>query len=347
VKKAKKRTTIRDVARLAQVAPVTVSRVVNNSGYISHETRIRVEEAIEQLNYIPNRLAQSLRYQKTHMVALIVSDITNPFWTTVARGVEDACSQHNLSVIICNTDEQQEKLDNYINLLLQRQIDGLFIVPTEGYNSLMLKNLVASRVPCILLDRILPDCQNLSVVRSDSITGSYLLTRHLLDLGHRRIMMLSGGKDVSTGTERAEGYRRALQEAGVPLDDHLIDFGRFTRDSGYEMTIKMLHQVHPRPTAIITANNFIAFGALAALDAHHIRIPEDISLATFDDLPTPINPRPFLTSVAQDPYRMGQEAVQRITALLEDGEDVQPQDVVLPVGLIVRSSTAPPRDDPA
>jgi LacI family transcriptional regulator len=344
--KAKRRTTIRDVARLAQVAPVTVSRVVNNSGYISHETRTRVEAAIQQLNYIPNRLAQSLRYQKTHMVALIVSDITNPFWTTLARGVEDACSKHNLSVIVCNTDEQQEKLDNYINLLLQRQIDGLLIVPTEGYNSLMLENLVASRVPCIMLDRILPDRQNLSVVRSDSVMGCYLLTRHLLELGHRRIVMLSGGKDVSTGTERAEGYRRALTEAGIPLTGHLIYFGKFTQQSGYQMTMKMLHHVHPLPTAVITANNFIAFGALTALDEQHIRIPQDISLATFDDLPTQINPRPFLTSVAQDPYRMGQEAVQRLTALLEDGDDLQPQDVVLPVKLIIRASTAPPREDP-
>lgn len=342
----KKRANIRDVARLARVAPITVSRVVNNSGHISPETRHRVEAAIQELNYIPNTLSQSLRYQKTNMVALIVTDITNPFWTTMVRGVEDACSQHNLSVIVCNTDEKQEKLDNYINVLLQRQIDGLIIVPTEGYEGQMLENLVASRVPSIMLDRTPPHSgHEFTVVRSDSLTGSTLLTRHLLELGHRRIMMLSGSQHVSTGTERAEGFRQAFREAGIPLPDELIRFGQFTRQSGYEMTVEMLRHVHPRPTAIVAANNFIAFGAQAALEEHQLRIPQDISLATFDDLPVQINPRPFLTSIVQNPYHMGQIAVQRLTALLDATHEVKAEDIVLPVELIVRASTAPPPAD--
>ena len=341
-KKAKKRANIRDVARLARVAPITVSRVVNNSGAISSETRLRVEAAIQELNYIPNTLSQSLRYQKTNMIALIVTDITNPFWTTMVRGVEDACSEHNLSVIVCNTDEKQAKLDNYIHLLLQRQIDGLIIVPTGGYDGQMLDNLATSRVPSILLDRILPNRRDLTVVRSDSITGSYLLTKHLFKLGHRRIMMLSGSEDVSTGVERAEGYRRAIRDMGLPLQEGLIRFGKFTQQSGYEMTVDMLKRIKPRPTAIVTANNFIAFGAQRALEEYRLRIPNDISLATFDDLPVQINPKPFLTSIVQNPYRMGQEAVQRLTALLEDGEDVDSEDIILPVELIIRESTAPP-----
>lgn len=342
-RRSKKRTTIRDVARLAHVAPITVSRVVNNSGYISPDTRLRVEAAIRELNYIPNTLAQSLRFQKTNTVALIVTDITNPFWTTVARGVEDACSEANINVILCNTDEKQEKLDNYINLLLQRQTDGLILVPTEGYNGPMLDNLAASHVPCVLLDRRMPGRDDFTVVRSDSVSGAYLLTRYLLGLGHRRIMMLSGSQEVSTGLERAEGYRRALIEAGLPVDDGLIWFGKFTQQSGYDMTARMIECVKPLPTAVVTANNFIAFGAQRALDDHHVRIPEEISLATFDDLPAPINPRPFLTTAVQNPYRMGQEAAHRLTLLLEEGAGVLPRDVVLPVELIVRASTAPPR----
>ena len=338
----KKRANIRDVARLAQVAPITVSRVVNNSGRISPETRLRVEAAIRQLNYIPNTLSQSLRYQKTNMIALIVTDITNPFWTTMVRGVEDACSEHNLSVIVCNTDEKQPKLDNYIHLLLQRQIDGLIIVPTEGYDGQMLENIITSRVPCILLDRILPNRPGLTVVRSDSITGGYLLTKHLFDLGHRQIMMLSGSRDVSTAVERAEGYRRAVGDMGLPLSEDLIHFGKFTQQSGYEMTLAMLQNVHPRPTAVVTANNFIAFGAQTALEEQGLRIPQDISLATFDDLPLQINPKPFLTSIVQNPYHMGQEAVQRLTGLLEDGDEPHAEDIILPVELIIRGSTAKP-----
>lgn len=338
----KKRTTIRDVARRAQVAPITVSRVVNNSGYISPETRQRVEAAIQELNYIPNALAQSLRYQKTNMVALIVTDITNPFWTTVARGVEDTCSSHNVNVIVCNTDERQEKLENYINLLLQRQIDGLIVAPTEGYTGAMIENLYASHVPTIMLDRVLPHWRKHTVVRGDSVTGGYLLTKHLLDLGHRRIMMLSGSDNVSTALERAAGYRRALAEYGITPDPDLIRFGNFTQQSGYDLALRMLDEARPLPTALVTANNFIAFGAQTALDERGVRIPDDISLATFDDLPPQINPRPFLTTVVQNPYQLGQEAARRLIALLHEG-DAPAEDVILPVNLIVRASTAPPR----
>lgn len=338
----KKRATIRDVARRAQVAPITVSRVVNNAGYISEETRQRVEAAIQELNYIPNTLAQSLRYQKTNMVALIVTDISNPFWTTVARGVEDACSAHDVNVIVCNTDEEQRKLDNYINLMIQRQVDGLLVVPTEGYSGTMLENLFASNIPTIMLDRTLPGWSHLSTVRSDSIRGSYLLTKHLLELGHRRIMMISGSANVSTGSERAEGYRMALREYGVEPDHELLRFGKFSQQSGYDITVDMIKHMQPRPTAILTANNFIAIGALIALDEYQIKIPDQISLATYDDLPANLNPRPFLTTVLQNPYQMGQEAAQRLITLLRDG-DAPVEDVILPVSLIVRSSTAPVR----
>ncbi|MBE2270594.1 MAG: LacI family DNA-binding transcriptional regulator [Anaerolinea sp.] len=339
---SKKRTTIRDVARRAQVAPITVSRVVNNQGYISPETRQRVEAAIQELNYIPNTLAQSLRHQKTNMVALIVTDIANPFWTTVARGVEDICNAHKVNLIVCNTDEQQSKLDNYINLLIQRQIDGLIIVPTEGYSGAMLDNLFANHVPSIILDRVLPNWHRHTVVRGDSVTGGYLLTKHMLELGHRRIMMLSGSSAVSTGLERAEGYQRALREFGVALDPTLLRFGQFNQQSGYNMTLDILDHVVPRPTAIVTANNFIAFGVQKALDDRGVNIPGEMSLATFDDLPAQINPRPFLTTIVQNPYTMGQEAAQRLIALLTAGDSVPIQDIVLPVSLIVRASTAPP-----
>jgi LacI family transcriptional regulator len=342
----KKRTTIRDVARHANVAPITVSRVVNNVGPISPETRQRVEAAIQELNYIPNTLAQSLRYQKTNMVALIVTDITNPFWTTVARGVEDACSIHNVNVIVCNTDEKKQKLDNYLHLLLQRQIDGLIVVPTEDYDGTMLENLFANHVPSILLDRTLPHWEHHTVVRSDSVLGGYLLTKHLLELGHRRIMMISGSNLVSTGVDRAEGYQQALREFGVPVDEDLIRFGSFTQQSGYDIVTEMIEQLDPRPTAIVTANNFIAVGVIKALDEHRIRIPQEMSLATFDDLPEQINPRPFLTTVVQNPYQMGQEAAQRLIALLTDTEAEEIGNVIMPVELIIRSSTAGPNPTP-
>lgn len=338
---SKKRTTIRDVARLAQVAPITVSRVVNNSGYISPETRQRVESAVLELNYVPNMLAHSLRHQKTNMVALLISDITNPFWTTAARGVEDRCNGHNVNVILCNTDEQEDKLTNYVNLLMQRQIDGFILVPT-GHHEGVFDKVRLNNIPLILLDRTMPDMPNVPVVRSDSETGGYLLTEHLIRLGHRRIAMLSANDYLSTSEQRTNGYRRALAVHGLPVEDTLIRFGNYTQQSGCDMTLDLMATVSPRPTAIVTANNFIAFGAQRGLEALGLRVPADVSLATFDELPRYMYPTPFLTTILQDPYRMGQEAARLLVERLENPDAPPASDVVLPVELIARASTIAP-----
>lgn len=337
----KGRTTIRDVARLAEVAPITVSRVVNNSGYIRPETRRRVEQAIAHLNYIPNTLSQSLRFQKTDMVALLVSDITNPFWTTVTRGVEDICSSHDLNVILCNTDEQNAKLENYVGFLLRRQTDGFLVVPTS-HDIRAIEMIVNNGVPIVLLDRVLPDV-DVAVVRSDNESGAYRLTEHLISLGHQRIGMLSGNAPVSTSVERARGYERALVDHGIPVDRALIHYGSFTQQSGYEMALRLLQSSQPRPTAFFAANNFIANGVQKAAYDSGLRIPEDLSLVTFDDLPFYSYPRPFLTSAIQNPYRLGQEAAKLLVQQIQSEDPERPQDIVLPVDLIIRESTAPPR----
>lgn len=337
----KGRTTIRDVARLAEVAPITVSRVVNNSGYIRPETRRRVEQAIAELNYIPNTLSQSLRFQKTDMVALLVSDITNPFWTTVTRGVEDVCSTHDLNVILCNTDEQNVKLENYVRFLLRRQTDGFLVVPTS-HDVRAIETIVNNGVPIVLLDRVLPDL-DVAVVRSDNESGAYRLIEHLISLGHRRIGMLSGNAPVSTSVERVRGYERALADHGIPVDPELIRYGSFTQQSGYEMALRLLQSSQSRPTAFFAANNFIANGVQKAVYDSGLRIPEDLSLVTFDDLPFYSYPPPFLTSAIQNPYRLGQEAANLLVQQIQSDDPERPQDIVLPVDLIIRESTAPPR----
>jgi LacI family transcriptional regulator len=163
--------TIRDVAQRAGVAPITVSRVINKSGYVSDETRQRVEQAIEELQYVPNTLAQSLRFDRTNIFALIVTDITNPFWTTLARGAEDAASEENLNLIVCNTDENPAKQSNYIELLLQRRIDGFLLAPAEN-TAESIAPLLKRQVPLVVLDRRIPGVQ-VDVVRGDSERGAY------------------------------------------------------------------------------------------------------------------------------------------------------------------------------
>jgi LacI family transcriptional regulator len=286
----KGRPTIRDVARLAQVAPITVSRVVNNSGYIGEETRRRVEAAIAQLNYIPNALSQSLRYQKTDMITLLVSDVTNPFWTTVTRGVEDVCSASGLHVILCNTDENSTKLENYVRILLQHQMDG-FILAANRDDAPVVELIRDSQIPIVLVDRVLEGV-DIPAVYSDGETGAYQLTEHLIELGHRRIALLASSVQQSTSTQRADGYRRALVAHGLPVDEALILHGSYSQQSGYQMMMQLNEELDRLPTALLTANNFIALGAQRALSELCLEVPQDISLATFDDLPFQLYPEP-------------------------------------------------------
>jgi LacI family transcriptional regulator len=327
--------TIYDVAERAGVAPATVSRVINRSGYVSDATRRRVEKAIEDLNYAPNRLAQGLRSKQTHTLGLVLTDITNPFWTTVARGVEDAASEEDFSVILCNTDESKAKQSQYVSLLLQKQVDGFILVPASQDVD-EIASIQDRHIPIVVLDRkvSLPA----DSVRCDSEKGAYDLVKHLLQLGHRRIGVLSGSKNVSTATDRVRGYCRALSDAGLPVDDRLILYEAFTQDAGYTMTEAML-RISPPPTALFAVNNFIAIGAVRALREAGLQVPEDMAIVAFDDLPLTLLVEPYLTVAAQPAYEMGWRATELLLARLNDEAPEAYQEVILPTELVVRQSS--------
>lgn len=331
--------TIRDVAERAGVSPITVSRVINNSGYVSQETRSRVEAAIAELQYVPNSLARSLRFKRTHTLALVLTDITNPFWTTVARGVEDAASQCGFNVILCNTDENEAKQSEYLHVLLQKQVDGFLLVPARSTPE-PITLIQSQKVPAVVLDRQVPGAQ-VDIVRGDSEGGAYQLVQLLLSLGHRRIAMLSGPVSISTAADRVSGYRRALQEAGLEAQAELICYGEYTQESGYQMARKAL-SLMPRPTALFAANNFIAIGALRALREMGIRVPEDMALVSFDDIPPAFVIEPFLTVAAQPAYEMGRRATELLLARLSGQAPPEYQEIVLPTEIIVRRSSGPP-----
>ncbi len=331
--------TIRDVAKQAGVSTMTVSRVLNNSGYISSEARERVERTIAELGYVRNTLASSLRFKQTKTIALVLTDITNPFFTTIARGVEDTASENNFHVIFCNTDESIEEEAEHLNTLLQRQVDGVLLVPARN-SSEVVRFAQERKTPIVVLDRHLPDIQ-VDTVRCDSKQGAYDLVKHLLDLGHERIAVLSGPEGVSTAMDRVAGYSQALQEAGRNIDPELVWFGEFIQTSGYQMTRQAL-ALTPRPTALFAANNFIAIGAYRALRDAGLRIPEDISLVAFDDLPAPLVMEPFLTVAAQPAYEMGQQGTELLLTRLAGEGPAEPQEIVLPTQLIVRRSSGPP-----
>ena len=332
--------TISDVARLAAVSTMTVSRVVNKSDYVSEATRARVERAIAELGYVPNALARQLRSKRTKTLALVMADITNPFFTTVARGVEDVAGARGFGVLFCNTDESEVEEVDYVSMLIQRQIDGVLLVPaTSSSRSLAL--LRSQNVPVAILDRRVRS-RHVDVVRGDSEAGAYALVRHLLELGHRRIAVLAGSKAVSTSVDRVAGFTRALAEAGIQPDPRLVRYGGYHQSEGYAMARDVL-DVAPAPTAIFAANNFIAAGAIRAVREAGLHVPADISMVGFDDLASEWLMDPFLTVFAQPAYAIGQRATELLLERIDGQAPTTPREIVLPGELIVRRSSGPPR----
>lgn len=327
--------TIRDVARRAGVSPVTVSRVINDTGNVNAITRARVERAIEELGYVPSVMARSLRSKRTHTLALLVSDVTNPFWTTIARGVEDTAQSRGYSVFLYNTDENLAKQQRYLDVVVAQRVDGVIIAPID-LDAQHLVRLRRRNVPTVVVDRRI-EGWDVDSVCSDSISGARALVHHLIRLGHRRIAMLSGPANVSTARDRVAGYRMALSEAGMPVDPRLIKQGEYRIVSGEELAHQVLEEGLD-PTAIFAANNTLAAGAIQAVGKRGLRIPQDVALVCFDDLPHLSSLFPFLTVAVQPAYDMGVNAAQLLLSRLDSGASLPPRHVVLPTRLIVRHS---------
>jgi LacI family transcriptional regulator len=329
--------TIREVARRAGVAPITVSRVLNNAGPVNVETRARVEAAIAELNYVPNSLARSFRFKRTQTLALILTDITNPFWTRVARGVEDTARQAGYSVFLCNTDENEAIQLETVQSVLQRQVDGILLVP-RGNGADLVARIRQQGVPVVVLDRRTAGL-NVDVVRGDSEGGAYQLARVLLDLGHRHISLLSGPSDVPTAADRAAGFWRALSEAGKQAGGSVL-YGEYSYASGFELARQALAAI-PRASAFFAGNNLIATGALRAIQEAGLRVPQDLSLVCFDDFPPELMIEPFFTTAAQPGYEMGRQATRLLLDRLSGAISGAQHEIILPVEIIVRRSSGP------
>jgi LacI family transcriptional regulator len=329
--------TLRDVAQRAGVAPITASRAINQSGYVRAEVRQRVLRAAQELGYVPNTLARSLRSRRTHILALVLSDITNPFFTTICRGVEDAARQAGYLVIVCNSDEDEAKEHTYLQMLLRQRVDGLLLVPARD-GAAAIAAARSQHIPVVVLDRRVPGCE-VDVVRGDSLGGAYDLAKLLIRQGHRRIALLNGPQAVSTAADRGKGFQRAMEDNGLGAGAMQL-VGRFTQESGAEMTRQAL-ATRPRPSALIAANNFISIGALNALREAGLRVPADVALVGFDDLPSTLVTFPFLTVAAQPAYEMGRQAAGLLIDRLEGREQARCREIVLPARLVVRQSSGP------
>jgi LacI family transcriptional regulator len=298
-------------------------------------TRERVLRAIRELGYVPSAVAQSMRSKRTRSLALVLPDIANTFWTTIARGVEDVAHRHDYSVLLCNTDENLAKQLRYLDFLISQQVDGVIIAPFDS-DSWHLDKLRRRDIPTVLLDRHI-DGWDVDSVCGDSISGARALVQHLIGLGHKRIAMISGPAGTSTAEDRVVGYLAALDAAGIPVDRRLIRRGEYRATVGQDLMAQVLDE-GLAPTAVFAANNAIAIGVIAAMEERGLSVPHDIALVCYDDLPTASRFFPFLTVVAQPAYDMGVNAAQLLLSRLGSEVNLQPRQVVLPSRLVVRHS---------
>jgi LacI family transcriptional regulator len=334
--------TIKDVAREAGVSVATVSKVLNLPDYSKPETREKVMAAIKRLNYQPNHAARSMVRKKTGMIALIIPDVRNQFFTDVARGVEDVANQHNYRVMLCNTDEDPQKQQNYLQALQGRIVDG-FIIAVASDEIRQLKQISRLELPFVFIDR---ECRNLraDAVIVDNRDGASKAVRHLLHNGRQRVGFISGKQDTQTGRERLQGYCDALEEKGIEPERQLMKDGKFTIEGGYQAA-KALLEMAGRPDALFVANNAMTIGALKAIGEMGIRIPDEIALVSFDDADWAGFLTPALTVIRQPTYTMGSLAGEILFQRLNEAKPSELKEVVLKPELVIRKSCGSMQND--
>jgi len=329
--------TMRDVAEKAGVSVTTVSHVINKTRLVSDELRQRVLAAMRELEYWPNALARSLRRKETNTIGMILPDNSNPFFAEVSRGIEDTCFRQGYNIILCNSDGDLDKEFLYTNVLVEKQVDGIILF-AAGESIEQVRMLQARNIPLVMVDRMLSDVA-VDMVLTDNIQGGELATRHLLELGHGHIACITGSLNLSLSAERMTGYRQALMEHHIPVEESLIVEGDFQYESGYRAANRLLTADSP-PSAIFACNDLMAIGAISAVVESGRQVPNDISVVGFDNLRLASFANPPLTTIAQSKYEMGVAATVMLLERIRK-HDIPARRQLLGVSLIVRQSTAP------
>jgi LacI family transcriptional regulator len=334
----KKRPTQADVARIANVSQAMVSYVLNGNATVSvsGETRERILNAIESLGYQPNRTARSLRTSKTFTIAVIIPDITNPFYPAFERGIQDVADQCQHDVITYNTDGLAEKEHRYIQSLLEGRVDGVVTVLFHT-SAPALFQLLEHNIPVVRLEATRKEAGDrpLDNVYLDNITAAKTAVHHLIEKGHRRIGMLSGHEGPTY--YRVIGYSLMLQQCGIPLDEALVQAGDFNEQGGY-LAMKALLALNPRPTAVFAANDLMAMGAYLAIKEAGMSIPQDVAVVGFDNIPTAKLVSPPLTTVDQFQHQAGQRAAELLFERIDGKAPLSGRSEELPYQLIIRAS---------
>ena len=326
--------TIRDVAKLAEVHPSTVSRVINGDSRISEKTKNKVLLIIKKLGYTPNAIARGLKTKRTYTLGMLIPDITNPFFAELARGVEDAANKNSFNIILCNTDDKLKKERTYLEILREKRVDGL-ILGTAHIRDKSILELEKKKFPYILISRNV-DRLNKNCIIIDDLAGGMMATEYLIKLGHHRIAHISGPLKTRSGLNRLKGYQLALKKYKIEYNDELIGEGDFRIRGGYQVMKRFLKLTKP-PTAIFAANDLLALGAMQAIQKKNFYIPEDFSIIGFNDIELASFVYPSLTTIRQPILEMGNLAVKMLLNIIIDGEFNQGK-ILLKPKLIIRES---------
>jgi LacI family transcriptional regulator len=330
--------TLKNIAEKLGFSETTVSRALSGQAAkyrISPETEKAVLDLASELHFSPNQLARSLRLQRTHTIGLMIPDISNPFFASIARNVEKEARNAGYSVILADTEESEAIEMESVRLLRGRKVDGMVVAPV-GQNAAHLEKVFASGMPMVLIDRYFPESQ-IPYVASDNFSGAFQAVRHLIENGHERIACIQGLENTLPNLERLRGFRQAHEEAGINVDETLVVGDSFGYQNGYIET-KILVKRDPRPTAIFAVSNLISLGSLNALNEEGLGIPEDVSLVSFDDqlysafLATP------MTTVVQQNKQIGQIAVKLLFTQIESRILPLPGGILIPTTLVPRKS---------
>ena len=332
---------IKEVARLAGVSITTVSRVINNKEPVKKETAEKVWEAVHLLNYQPNLLARSLRNQQSKLLGLLVPDIENPIFARLAKHLEEAASKKGYSLIFCNTNDDPEKERNYLEILVQRQVEGI-VFSRVSDERLFFKTPQLSRIPYIVLDRTL-EIEEAPTIKLDNYAAGVLAASHLLNLGHKKFACLAGPLKIKICRERFYGFLDTLEKSGIGLREEFIEEGDFKIEEGKKAMNRILNSSPlEQPTAVFSMNDLMAIGAIQAIKGRGLSVPGDVSVIGLDNIPLCDVVSPPLTTIAQPFDEMAKEGISLLLKLIE-GKKIRKTTIVLQPELVIRNSTAPLR----
>lgn len=330
--------TISDIARMANVSKATVSRVINNKPEgVGKETRDNVLRIIEECGFQPSMIARGLVTNKTKSLGLIITDIANSFFPLLVRGVEDYAKKFGYSIFLCNSDNSPKKEKEYIRAFIEKNVDGVILSSSMTETSFHHKILKSKNIPLVLLDRCVDGSDYDACVFLDNVKGAYLAVNYLIDNGHKNIAFISGTKTAIISLNRLKGYKKALEDRNIKVNEDIIVDGDWQIDSGYKRTMELLDQ-GKEFTAIFAGNDLMAVGAVKALKSRNIKIPEEVEIIGFDNIDLSWIIEPQLSTVGQPAYKMGAKGAQQLINLIE-GKKILNKSIILEPELILRETT--------